>query len=66
MDVKKLETYLNDEYGIAVRAGQLTAQPLLKFLGVDKLLRVSFCYYNTYQEIDVVEEAIKAFIQQNG
>jgi cysteine desulfurase/selenocysteine lyase len=66
MDVKKLETFLNDEYGMAVRAGQLTAQPLMKFLGIDKLLRISFCYYNTYREIDVVEEAIKDFIKRNG
>jgi len=65
-DVKKLETFLNNEYGMAVRAGHLTAQPLMKFLGVEKLLRVSFCYYNTYEEIDVLEEALKAFIKENA
>ncbi len=66
MDVKKLETFLNEEYGMAVRAGQLTAQALLQFLGIDKLLRVSFNYFNTYHEIDTLTEAVQTFIKQNG
>lgn len=66
MDVKKLEAFLANEYRIAVRAGPLAAQPLMNFLGVDKLLRVSFCYYNTYGEIDVLAEAIHEFIKQYG
>jgi len=62
MDVKELEKYLNDEYNIAVRAGQLSAQPLIKHLGLEALLRVSFCYFNTNEEIDLLIEAIKKFI----
>jgi cysteine desulfurase/selenocysteine lyase len=64
MDVKQLEKYLNDEYNIAVRAGQLSAQPLIKHLGVDGLLRVSFCYFNTREEIDLLATAIKEFIKR--
>ena len=63
MDVKNLETFLNSEYGIAVRTGHLSAQPLMKFLQVDKLLRVSFCYYNTHEEINRLEEAIREYIK---
>jgi len=64
MDVKQLETYLNDNYNMAVRAGQLSAQPLMKHLGLEALLRVSLCYYNTREEIDLLAEAIEAFIDQ--
>ena len=64
-DVKKLEKFLNDEYGMAVRAGDLSAQPLMKVLGVKKLIRVSFCYYNTFKEVDVLTDAVKEFIEDN-
>jgi cysteine desulfurase/selenocysteine lyase len=60
-DVKKLEKFLDEEYNIATRAGDLSAQPLMKILGVKGLLRISFCYYNTRQEIDILAEAIEAF-----
>ena len=66
MDVKKLEKFLNDEHNIEVRAGDLTAQPLMKILGVDGLLRASFCYYNTTEEIDIYIDAVKEFIKKNG
>lgn len=64
MDVKQLETYLNDNYNMAVRAGQLSAQPLMKHLGLEALLRVSLCYYNTREEIDLLVEAIETFIDK--
>jgi len=66
IDEKELEKYLNDQWGIAVKAGQLTAQPLLKVLGVQSLIRGSFCYYNTVDEIDTFVEAVKAFISEKG
>jgi cysteine desulfurase / selenocysteine lyase len=66
MDVKKLERFLNDEYNLDVRAGDLTAQPLMKALKVPGLLRASFCYYNLRSEIDTFVEAIHAFIKKNG
>jgi cysteine desulfurase/selenocysteine lyase len=64
MDVKKLEQYLDKEWGIAIRAGELTAKPLMKHLGVEGLARISFAFYNTYDEIDTVAAAIQAFIKK--
>lgn len=66
MDVKKLEKYLNEKWGIAVKAGQLTAQPLMKILGVQSLVRASFCYYNTFDEVDTFIDAVKAFIEEKS
>lgn len=66
LDVKKLERFLNDAYNIDVRAGDLTAQPLMKILGVPGLLRASFCYYNTRDEIDTLVGATEDFIRKNG
>ncbi|MDB5230388.1 MAG: csdB [Chitinophagaceae bacterium] len=63
MDVKKLEKFLNDEYNIDVKAGDLTAQPLMKILGVPGLLRASLCYYNTREEIDIFVGAVEEFIK---
>jgi len=66
LDVKKLEKFLNDEYNIEARAGTLTAQPLMKILGKEGLLRASFCYYNTAEEIDTYIGAVEEFISKNG
>ena len=63
-DIKELEQYLSDEWNIAVRAGQLSAQPLMGVLGVKGLLRVSLCYYNTAEEIDTLCEAIHRFMAE--
>lgn len=65
-DVKKLERFLNDEYNIDVRAGDLTAQPLMKILGVKGLLRASFTFYNTREEIDIFTGAVDEFIRNNS
>ncbi len=43
---------LFNKYGIAVRAGQHCAKILDEYLGVNTTLRVSFYFYNTYEEID--------------
>jgi cysteine desulfurase/selenocysteine lyase len=61
MDVVELEKYLNDN-SITVKAGALSAQPLLKVLGVESLLRLSFCYFNTRQEIDFFILCLHDFI----
>ncbi|MBO6096651.1 MAG: cysteine desulfurase, partial [Bacteroidales bacterium] len=39
-----------DKMGIAVRSGQMCAEPLMDHLGVTGLLRVSFALYNTLEE----------------
>jgi cysteine desulfurase/selenocysteine lyase len=41
-----------DKMGIAVRSGQMCAEPLMDRLGVTGLLRASFAPYNTLQEAE--------------
>ncbi len=50
---------LLDEQGLALRSGQLCAEPLLTSLGVNSVLRASFGIYNTKEEIDRLEEALR-------
>lgn len=45
-------------YGIALRAGQHCAQPLLAALGVDGTLRVSFAPYNTQNDVTALVNAV--------
>lgn len=46
------------EYGIALRAGQHCAQPLLAALGVSGTLRASFAPYNTKADVDALVNAV--------
>ena len=48
---------LNEE-GIAVRAGWHCAQPLLEFLEIGPVVRVSMSFYNTKEEIDKLVRAL--------
>ena len=52
-----------DKMGVAVRSGQMCAEPLMDRFGVTGMLRVSFAPYNTLQEaeyfIQSLERAIK-------
>ena len=41
-----------DKMGIAVRSGQMCAEPLMDRFGVTGMLRVSFAPYNTIQEVE--------------
>jgi cysteine desulfurases, SufS subfamily len=50
---------LFNTYGIAVRAGQHCAKILDDFLEVTSTLRVSFYFYNTFEEIDRFIEVCK-------
>lgn len=61
----KLAKFLNDEYNIASRSGTLSARPLLEKYGEKELLRFSFTYYNTYQEIDILTQAIEDFFRKH-
>jgi cysteine desulfurase/selenocysteine lyase len=63
-DVKELEKYLSEEHNIFVKAGDLNAQPLMKILGVKGLLRLSFSYYNTREEIDSFIKALDLFFKK--
>lgn len=53
---------LLDRYGIAVRAGQHCAEPLLQALGVTACLRASFAFYNTLDEVDALAEGLERAI----
>lgn len=46
------------EYGIALRAGQHCAQPLLAALGVSGTLRASFAPYNTQNDVHALVAAV--------
>ena len=46
------------ESGIALRAGQHCAQPLLAALGVSGTLRASFAPYNTLEDVDALAAAM--------
>ena len=48
-----------DQLGIAVRTGHHCAQPLMDYFGVPGMVRASFAFYNTKEEIDVFIEGVK-------
>ena len=48
-----------DKRGIAVRAGQHCAAPLMDFLGVTATCRASFGLYNTMAEVDALVDALE-------
>lgn len=49
-----------DQQGVAIRAGHLCAQPLMRRLGVPAVSRASLYLYNTEEEIDRLVSAIEA------
>jgi cysteine desulfurase/selenocysteine lyase len=49
-----------DRHGVAIRAGHLCAQPLMKAFGVTALSRASLGVYNTREDIDALCEALKS------
>ncbi len=51
------------EYGIAVRAGQHCAQPLLAAMGVAGTLRASFAPYNTHEDVAALVAAVKRALE---
>jgi cysteine desulfurase/selenocysteine lyase len=50
---------LLDQEGIAVRDGHHCAQPSLRRFGVESSVRPSFAFYNTFDEIDRLAEAVR-------
>jgi cysteine desulfurase/selenocysteine lyase len=49
---------LLDRQGIAVRAGNHCAEPLMRRLGVTSTARASFALYTTHDEIDQLAEGL--------
>jgi len=52
-----------DKMGIAVRTGHHCAQPIMDYYQIPGTVRASFSFYNTYEEIDRMLEALKKAIQ---
>ena len=52
-----------DKFGVAVRSGQMCAEPLMDRFGVTGMLRVSFAPYNTLQEAEYAMEALRKAIK---
>ena len=50
---------LIDNLGIAVRTGHHCAQPIMDYFKIPGTIRVSFCFYNTTDEIDSLVSALK-------
>ncbi len=47
-----------DKLGIAVRTGHHCAQPIMDFYKIPGTIRASFSFYNTFEEIDVLYDAL--------
>jgi cysteine desulfurase/selenocysteine lyase len=48
-----------DKKGVAVRAGQHCAAPLMEYLGTTATCRASFAMYNTQADVDTLVEALE-------
>ncbi|MBI4116188.1 SufS family cysteine desulfurase [Candidatus Pacearchaeota archaeon] len=57
---------LFDSFGIAVRAGHHCCMPLMKKLGLQGTIRISFYLYNAFEDIDKLIEAIKKIKEKFG
>ena len=54
---------LLDKYGVAIRSGHHCTQPICQFYGIPGTIRASFAFYNTFEEVDVLIEALKKSIR---
>ncbi|MEG9883430.1 MAG: cysteine desulfurase [Hyphomicrobiales bacterium] len=52
-----------DRYGVAIRAGNHCAMPLLQHFGMTSLCRASFAMYNTHEEVDRLIDGLRAAIR---
>ena len=50
---------LLDNQDVCVRSGNHCAQPLLRYLGLDSTIRISFSIYNNKQDIDMLITSLK-------
>ena len=49
---------LLDQLGIAVRTGRLCADPVMDHYGVENMVRASFAFYNTFDEVESLYTAL--------
>ncbi|MDR1985620.1 MAG: cysteine desulfurase [Treponema sp.] len=54
---EEVGTFLNAK-GIALRVGHHCAQPVLRFLGLEGTVRPSVAFYNTFEELDKLVQAL--------
>ena len=52
-----------DKLGIAVRTGHHCTQPLMAKFGISGTVRASFAVYNTFEEIDLLTDAVKRAVK---
>ncbi len=48
-----------DEEGVAIRSGHHCAQPLIEWLGITAASRASFYVYNSFDDVDVLVQAVQ-------
>lgn len=66
-DIHHFDTgMLLDKMGIAVRTGQLCAEPVMQHYGVSGLVRASLGMYNTREEIDTLCEGLAKVAKMFG
>lgn len=54
---------LLDKMGVAVRSGQMCAEPLMNHFGVSGMLRASLMQYNTMEEADIFFSALERALE---
>jgi len=52
-----------DNLGVAVRTGHHCAQPIMDYFKIPGTIRVSFCFYNNFEEIDILMHSLKKAVQ---
>ncbi|MBN09333.1 MAG: cysteine desulfurase CsdA [Flavobacteriaceae bacterium] len=61
-NIGKLHPYdlgaILDKFGIAVRTGHHCAQPIIDYYKIPGTIRVSFSFYNTKEEIDIMVDSL--------
>ncbi|KAF9594569.1 hypothetical protein IFM89_033539 [Coptis chinensis] len=57
-----IATFLDQEYGVAIRSGHHCAQPLHRYLGINASARASLHLYNTTEDVDAFITALKGTI----
>ena len=66
MDIEGVHPFdlasMADKMGVALRSGNLCAQPALASLGYEKAIRLSPAFYNTKEEIDQCRKAFERII----
>lgn len=51
-----------DKYGVAIRSGNLCAQPVIRKWGIDTAVRISPAFYNTEEELELFGNYAEAVI----